>query len=300
VTRITAILLAFSLGGAPALAAEGEPAEAQIRRLGQEAATRFQQRDYAHALTAYDEVALLLQDLPGREVELAYVRYNLARCHDELGHGPEALDAYERVDRARLPAEYAAEVARRADALERSLYGTVVVDCGRHPGAVVEVPDLGRPPQDCGVPWRRVPPGRHRLVATDPRGGKVEVVVAVSAGVEGLAAIPWTESGAVPPGQGGADHTVAWVLTGSGAAALMAGGVLNLLARNDVSSGDGAMDRQRVAPTRATYDRAVRDTDAAYDRAQQRATTSYVLFGAGALLGAGAIWAWLSSGSAEP
>jgi hypothetical protein len=83
-------------------------------------------------------------------------------------------------------------------------------------------------------------------------------------------------------------------------AALIAGGVFNVLAREDVRDGDAALDRQRIAPTAEKYDAAVRATADAYDRAGERALTSYVLFGAGAALGAGALWAWLAGDAPPP
>lgn len=271
--------------------------EKRVRQIGQEAGQAFSAGDYERALVAYDEVAGLLQQLEGRDVELAYVRYNIARCHDELGHGAAALEAYERVDVDRLPPEYADEVDRRVADLERRLYGTLVVDCGAHPDARVELPDLGLAPQGCAWPWRRLPPGQHRLVATAPDGVRVELSVGVLAGVEGVARVPWLD--AVAPAEGGG-RALAWGLTGGTVAALIAGGVFNVLARDDVRDGDGALDRQRVAPSPEKYDAAVRDTAAAYDRAEERAVVSYVLFGTGALLGAGALWAWLAGDGPAP
>lgn len=300
------VLLAAAGTGAaaPSLApAVGQEAvEDRVRRVGREAAARFAEGEYGRALAAYEEVAGLLAKLEGREVELAYVRYNIARCLEELGRLEAARAAYERVDRSRLPPGYADDVPRRVAALEGRLLGALVIDCGPHPDARVALPDAGREGVACGARVERLPPGEHRLVASRWTGERVEQRVDVPAGGERRVTIAWS-SGATaraPATAAPRDRTLAWVLTGAGAAALLAGGVFNGLARGDVSEGNAAYERQRTATTLADYQAAVRRTAAAYDRAEERALVSYVLFGTGALLAGGALWAWLAGGDEAP
>lgn len=102
------IVCTVSLALAVSGAAAQEPAMSDESRQRFELAREaFERRDFATALTEWERVYALLDGHPRR----AYILYNIARSHEELGRSGAALELYERFLREAGP-----DAPNRADA----------------------------------------------------------------------------------------------------------------------------------------------------------------------------------------
>lgn len=282
-----ALVAPLALAAAPTapLAAPSDDAiAAVIREEGQRAQNAFIEKDFATAVTLYERIEPLLATLPERDKELAIVRFNLARCYDELARPVEAIDAYNKALTGPLGAELTTRVRERVGILQAQALGSLTVACAV-PDARVEL--VGHADQGpCGHRFERLAPGPYVVAITvgDRRTTHpAEITAGGAARVEPFAA-------AAAPSTG-ADRTFAWILTGSAAAALATGVAFNVLARSDAEDGDAAFAAWQLDMTPANRQRAL-DAD---DAAQTKATVSYTLLGVGGALGLAAAWVWLDS-----
>jgi tetratricopeptide (TPR) repeat protein len=99
------ILCLLLLLAAPLRADEVDPDTERAQRLFAEGAAAYETRDYALALERM-EAARRLRPSPAFD-------YNIARCHDRIGHDAEALVAYERFLAASPGAPEAVDVRSR-------------------------------------------------------------------------------------------------------------------------------------------------------------------------------------------
>lgn len=279
----TGLALAALLAAAPTapLAAPSDDAiAAVIREEGQRAQNAFIDKDFATAVTLYERIEPLLATLPERDKELAIVRFNLARCYDELGRPVEAIDAYNKALTGPLGAELTTRVRERVGILQAQALGSLTVACAV-PDARVEL--IGHADHGpCGHRFDRLAPGPYVVAVTvgDRRTTHpAEITAGGAARVE-----PFTAALSTGP-----DRAFAWILTGSAAAALATGVVFNVLARSDRDDGDAAFAAWQLDMTPAHRQRTL-DAD---DAAQTKATVSYTLLGVGGTLGLAAAWAWL-------
>jgi tetratricopeptide (TPR) repeat protein len=103
------VVLALLGGGGLTEAAEADPDTEVAQRLFHEGVAAYGAHDYAHALDKFEE-ARRLKPLPAFD-------FNIARCHDRLGHAQPALDAYQRYLAAAPDAPDAPEVRARIEVL---------------------------------------------------------------------------------------------------------------------------------------------------------------------------------------
>lgn len=284
----TATALITLLLTAPAARAEADDAKAAvIREEGQKAQAAFATGDFATAARLYEWIEPLLATLPGRERELAIVRFNLGRCYDELGRRVEAIRAYRESVAGPLDAAMRGPTRDRLRVLEAEALGALEVRCAVA-GARVEV--VGQPGEGgCGHRFEGLVPGPYVVAARTAGGERVtmpaEVVAGRAAVVELFRPVAAVE---------GPDRTFAWVLSGAAVAALGGGVVFNVLARGDLEDGEAAYESWQAERIPAHRD-ATLDADEA---AQRNATISYTLFGVGGALGLAAAWAWIDGGDA--
>lgn len=148
---------------APAHAGPSAPSDAERARAFVDAATAlFQAGDYAGALATFRK-AEPLGDALG---DPAGIQWNIARCLEELGRAEEAIAAFEHYLQMPDTRSGHAEARARIAALERRHLGRVAVTCDA-PGAKVRlVPDGGSATEEvaCPATWKRLPPGRFRVL----------------------------------------------------------------------------------------------------------------------------------------
>lgn len=278
-----------ALLAAPAAHAQSDDAKAAvIREEGQKAQAAFAAGDYATAARLYEWIEPLLATLPGRERELAIVRFNLGRCYDELGRRVEAIRAYRESVAGPLDAAMRGPTRDRLRVLEAEALGALEVRCAVA-GAQVEV--VGQPGGGgCGHRFEGLVPGPYVVAARTAGGERVTMPAEVVAGRASVVELFRPVAAAVD----GPDRTFAWVLSGAALAAVGGGVVFNVLARGDLDDGDAAYAAWQANRTPAHRD-ATLDADEA---AQQNATISYTLFGVGGALALAAAWAWIDDGDA--
>ncbi len=164
---------------APRAGAQPPPdVEAHIQR----GVALFKAGDYAAALAEFQRA-----DPRGDEYgDRAGIRFNIARCLEELGRFEEAAEHFERY--LRLPDdEDSHQAARERIAnLERTALGTVTVECDADARVTLQG---SRPATPCPVVWRRVAAGRRTVSGWSSDGIAASTEVDVPAGGDARARI---------------------------------------------------------------------------------------------------------------
>ena len=148
--RARAWALAVCLGGGLPAARAADPTQTVVRTKGAQAAAAFKAGDFAEALTLYQAVEPLMATMEGREAELATLRFNIARCYDELKRPVEAVAAYRRALEGLEDAALVARIEARVATLEAESLGIIEVRCAA-PGAVGYITQ-----HDNLLPWSTV------------------------------------------------------------------------------------------------------------------------------------------------
>ncbi|MGF1508025.1 MAG: PEGA domain-containing protein [Myxococcota bacterium] len=137
----------------------------RAQRLVNEASALFSDGEYEASLKALREAEALASEVDRSALPL--IRFNIARCLQELGRYEEAIEAYQAYNK--LPdASYRKQRAFKAlQELEREVYGTLSVACDPV-GATIEIRGVTEGTPSC--PWKgeRVPPGSYALKVTHP------------------------------------------------------------------------------------------------------------------------------------
>ncbi len=290
--------LAVVVWAAPSAVRASDPAQQVVRQNGEEAAARFLAGEYAAALAHYRAIEPLLGTMKDRDAELWTVRFNIARCLDELKRPVDAVLAYRRVLRGPLAPELQARVEARVRVLEAAAMGTIEVRC-TVPGAVVTL--LGHEPRgDCGDRWGPMAPGPYTIEGRAPDGTIDRAVIELHGGQTlalDLTLRSAPVAAAIAPA--GRDRTLPIALT-AGASALVAGAVVfHVFAQAAVEDGDRAFARYQMTDDARALAASEQDARDADDRAGRDAVVSYVLFGVGAAVGAAAAWAWFADEPAD-
>lgn len=302
----TAIMLAATLVGLAPAAAQSDRDSARaeiIREDGARAREAFAAGDFATAAKLYTSIEVSLQALEGRERELSIVQFNLGRCYDELGQATEAIEAYERSITGPLDASLRQRIQGRIDTLRAGALGRLEVECDVE-GARVSI--KGRAETgSCGRIFAGLDPGAYVVVARHPDGRvaqtTVEVVAGKSAKVALFAPGTMTEPEPASSAKGGDDTLtyVAWGLTGTAVISLAVGGGYTLAALDRIDAQEAAQSElnalvMRNDPSEATQRAAAEESLlAANSAARDRVETSYIFYGVGGALAAGAIAVWL-------
>ncbi len=258
--------------------AEAGLAEAQA--LVDQAAQAFGAKDYASALDALERAAPIAA--AASDPALPQIRFNIARCLEELGRYQDAMAAYERYNE--LPDEsHRKRRAFEAVARLRGLvYATLSVACAP-PGSLIEI--AGVTEGAVGCPWRsdRVPPGAYAVKISHPGYEStvetVEVVAGKSASVEAtlrsLAPVPQVVSAAPAAPL----NLWPWMTMGAGLVVSASGGFFTL------SAIDNRRDAERLPPSL--------DRDTLFDDFKFNRNLSYAMYGTGAAMIVGGFVWWL-------
>lgn len=267
--RCRAAALLLALATPPLAYAQGEDVQA-AQGLVNEAAQHFRAGDHEAALKALRTAAPMAER--SQPTALPTIRFNIARCLEELERWDEALEAYEAYNTLPDQQHRKQRAWAAVQALEKKVYGAVAVTCT--PGGalvrLVERPDDVRP---CPARFEKVKAGPHTVRVEHPKAPQAEVEVTVEAGATATAQVA-LEAGVAPPvltaapvAPPPASSPWPWVVMGSGVAVVGGGAVLSFLALD-------ARDEAEAAVPGSAQDDAV-------DLFEQRRTLSYVAYGVG-------------------
>ncbi len=275
--RFATLALAAALcTPAPPARAQGAPDApmAQAQQLVNESAGYFRDGDFERALTALRAAEPLAAEHD--QAALPTIRFNIARCLEQLERWAEAHAAYEAYNL--LPdQEHRKQRAWQAvRAIEKRIYGGLTVTCTRA-GAVVRIGGREDGPRPCPARFEKLEPGPVTVVVDHPQAPKVEQSVTVVAGetatldvaveIARLGPPVLVPAQAPPPAPESSSGPWPWVTMGAGAAVLGAGAALTFLAIDARDAAEGMVPGD---------DRDVRVDDFELDR-----TLSYVAYGLG-------------------
>jgi len=273
--------------GAPAIATSAETAEERDTRLKKAqaylnlATTLFRDKDFAGALVELQRAEPLLD---GSDI-LPLVRFNIARCLEELGRPDDAVRAYQRYltlseasDRRR---DRAREAVRK---LEPIAVGTLVIECTQ-PGTLLRIEGLDQPNRPCPVRVEGVLGGVYPTVAS--AGGFVESTaqVRVEPGQTvtqrfDLAPVPTdrpTKVETTTRRRSSGVQALPWIVLGAGAGAAATGAVFHLQAADTLDQIGNTFESD------PGYDSLVSEYEG-------KRLTTYVAYGVGAALIGVGVW----------
>ena len=141
----------------------------------------FRQGDFARALIEFEKAVTLVERGAGDAALLPVLRFNLARCLEELGRPGEALAAFDRYLEAPDSETARARARERIEALEQRFFARLQVDCQP---AVATLSLNGREAGPCGHPLRRVEPGVVEVMARRSDDLVVKETLTLTAGAE--------------------------------------------------------------------------------------------------------------------
>lgn len=284
--RPLAILLAACLAASAPLtaSAQEETREQRDTRLKKAqayldlATTLFRDKDYAGALKELQRAEPLLE---GSDI-LPLVRFNIARCYEELGRPADAVRAYQRYLTLSEEADRRRDRAREAiKDLEPKAVGVLQVDC-MQPGTVLRIEGLEQPNRPCPLRVEGVLGGPYPAVATADGFRESRQTINVRPGQVTLhrfdltpVADPTLTEVSTTTRSTEGRSALPWIIIGAGAGAAVTGAIFHTMALD-------SLDELNGTPVES----------AGYDSLQseyegQRLTT-YVTYGVGAaLIGAG-------------
>lgn len=155
-------LTALSLAALPLAATAGATDADRTRAEGyvELGHTLFDQGEYAAALEEYRHALPFADELGQADA----VRWNIARCHEELGQWAEATVAFEAFAAGAADAERAAAGQAKADALAARAFAAVTVECAAGHDMLIRLD--GGDARGCPAAWDRVPAGPITLEIT--------------------------------------------------------------------------------------------------------------------------------------
>lgn len=226
---------------------------------------------------------------------------HLAQCYEKGGKLASAWGRYrEAMELAVRAGDQRSEIARkRADALEPRLAKlTIAVPAANQvPGLAIarDGVAVGSPQWNLSIP---VDPGEHVIVASAPGHLPSQAKVVAPGGaaqlrveIPKLAVDPAAEDGKTTGSSGSAQRVVGITLAGTGAAALIVGGVLGITAKVEYDKSDGECSPANICSREGINVR---------DSASGQATASTILFIAGGALVAGGAVLFFTAPKARP
>ncbi len=252
------IRLLFALLLAASAAAQAALAEAQA--LVNEAAAHFRAKEYAEALAALQKAEPIARE--ANDPALASIRFNIARCFEELERWQEARGAYEAYLELPDDSHRKARAWDAVKALEARVLGAAEIAC-RPAGAqalVKEHPGAGR---ICPVRLGKLEPGtlhvtvqldgylseEHTIEVRAGRTAALDVTLKRDPAAAPAAPPPAAVVAAAPePSTELTGSPWPWATAGVGVALLAGGGVLTVLASSDRD------DASKLPPTAARDD----------------------------------------------
>lgn len=264
---------------------------ARAQSLVNAATQSYQAGEFAAALSALKKAEAIAARAD--EASLASIRFNIARCLEQLGRAEEALEAYRRYDQ--LPdAQHRKQKAFEAmQALEQRVFAVLSVSCAPA-GAVVEIPGLTSGARPC--PWQsaKVRPGAYAISVEAPGHAPQVRSVTVKAGTAenvqfalspNVSSAPPSVVGTAPPPPGRGLDPLPLLVLGGGVLVAGVGGVFTGLALNERDAAEEALP----GPAQ----------DGAVSNFETYRTLSYVLYGVGGAAAATGVVLFFLPGSED-
>lgn len=283
--------LTLALLGVPQLAsAQSDIAEGQ--RLVNEASQSYGAGDFEAALAALKKAEVIAES--AQDASLASIRFNIARCLEQLGRVEDALEAYKRYDQLPDAPHRKQKAFTAMQALEQQVFAVLSVSCAPA-GAVVSIPGVTKGPRPC--PWQsaKVLPGAYAVRVSAPGHAEEVRSITVKAGTAENVQVSLTPKASLGPSaavtadspSGPGLDPVPLVFIGGGAVVAGLGGVFTAL----------SIDQRNAAETSVpgpAQDGAVSDFETFR-------ALSLVSYGVGAALAAtGAVLFFLPEGENDP
>lgn len=216
---------------------------------------------------------------------LASIRFNVARCLEELERWPDAIAAYEAYLELPDDSHRKARAWKAVKVIEARAYGRLQVLCMPE-GARVTIAERSDAPKVCPVRLERVKPGTYHVSASHPGHVKAERTVVVAAGldqrVEMRLARQVVADAAIEARQPVAPAEAnpwPWVVIGVGVAAVAGGGAAT------GSAMDSRTEAEGLPPGSARDD--------AVSSFELGRTMSYTAYGVGAAAIVGGVLWWV-------
>lgn len=257
---VAAKLLSFLLVGglvAPLVAVSASVAQAQAKPSKawlKDMQTLIDKATQAYGASRYEDALISLRQAEGRAEKagqlefLASIRFNIARCLDQLGRKQEALAAYRAYDQLPDLPHRKQKAFAAIEKLQADVLGVLAVTCQQE-GSSVLLAEVSDAAQSCPYRSRALEPGRYEIEVNAPGYVKSRRAVQIRAGSTtavdfDLSPLPTRVAGR-PPGVVIADSPPPprgsspwpWVTIGGGAVLVGAGALFNAAA---VSAGDDA------------------------------------------------------------
>lgn len=252
-TRLIPVVLAatFAAGAPASLLAAPETSEERDTRLKKAqayldlATVLFRDKDYAGALKELQRAEPLLE---GSDV-LPLVRFNIARCHEELGRPADAVRAYQRYLTLSEEADRRRDRAREAIRdLEPKAVGNLQIECAQ-PATVLRIEGLEQPNRPCPVAVQGILGGEYPATARADGHQESRRTLTVEPGrttshrfdLIPVATIAPDRVGATNrSGDGGGRDIVPWLVIGAGVGAAATGAVFHSLAAASAEDAENA------------------------------------------------------------
>lgn len=270
------LLLALVMLGLAASASAASIADAQA--FVNSASQAFRKGDFAAALEALRKAEPIVAE--ANDPTLAAIRFNIARCLEELGRSKEALDAYALYLRTPDDSARKSRAQLAVKSLKRKVFGGIAVTC-EPAGAMVTITGLVDTPTACPVRKEEVKPGTYQVKVAFDGYTPAERELTVGAGDPTALTVALDKEakagGVVMPDMQPPAEPVdpwPWVLTGGGALAIAGGVGLTLAAA-------GARDDAEAAQPGAARDGFIDD----FERNETLSWIAYGFGGAAVLTG---------------
>lgn len=197
------------------------------------ATVMFREGRFAEALAELQQAEPLVD---GTEVH-PLVRFNIARCHEELGQLPDAVRAYERyLELTDANAKRRARAATAVAQLTPQAQGGLAIECVA-PGARVTIGTLLPDGAPCPVEIKGVFAGQYAVTVTadgfapETRQLRVKAGEVARVRVESARIEPTPTTAVVAPVKETSSNDIwGWVLIGGGVASAVTGGILHAAA----------------------------------------------------------------------
>ncbi|MEO1227855.1 MAG: PEGA domain-containing protein [Myxococcota bacterium] len=233
---------------------------------------------------------------------LASIRFNIARCLEQLGRKKEALEAYRAYDKLPDLPHRKQKAFASIEKLQADVLGVLAVTCQQE-GSSVLVLEVSDAAQSCPFRSRGLDPGRYEVEVDAPGHLKSVRAVQIRAGATTAVDFDLSPQPAAPPTAARAPGVVVadapgpprelspwpWVTMGTGAALVGLGAVFNVIGSEQIN------DANELPPTQERAD--------LVSGSETNEALTYALYGVGAAAAAGGL-VWLiidmtSGGEAE-
>lgn len=288
---------ALATAAAPAVAQSAETAEERDTRLKKAqayldlATTLFRDQDFAGALKELQRAEPLLD---GSDI-LPLVRFNIARCYEELGRPADAVRAYQRYLTLSEEADRRRDRARDAvRALEPKAIGSLEIKCSQ-PGTVLRVEGIEQPGRPCPVKIEGILGGEYPVTARADGFTEERRTLSINPGRTTTHTFDLRPVATAQPDRLGTTTTVKrtegrdivpWLVVGAGAGAAATGAIFHGLAASSAEDAENAASPDEY--------------NSAVSNFESQRTGTFIAYGVGAALIGIGIYLFVRDDGSDP